>query len=258
MEDGEVYEASEDVNKEECEQGEEEDTRGWYEDGSYIATATACYPQRPSSPDKVATSLWHEFVMKQFRNMRKELHGSTPPVSVSTSNTIVSNVVSNTRSMPHKQDWLDLLYKTSPTVTYLWRMDQHSVLKGMKIMVDLLKVGADTPVEQTRWIYGLLLRCSEVMTPAKVFIVRELGKRALHVQKKKLESSNCLSETRVILPQVVLESDILKANTPEGEEADWNHREEVQSADASLPPTCNLLSATGTNNFRRYISPGSK
>ena len=243
-----MYEASEDVNKEECEQGEEEDTRGWYEDGSYIATATACYPQRPSSPDKVATSLWHEFVMKQFRNMRKELHGSTPPVSVSTSNTIVSNVVSNTRSIPHKQeDWLDLLYKTSPTVTFLWRMDQHTVLKGMKIMVDLLKVGADTPVEQTRWIYGLLLRCSEVMTPDEVFIVRELGKRALHVQKK-LESSNCLSETRVILPQVV-----------EGEEADWNHREGVQSADASPPPTfssCNVLGMD--NETSDDISPAAQ
>lgn len=224
----------------------EDGTRGWYEDGSYIATATACYPQRPSSPNKVAILAWHEFVLEQFRKMRNVLHGN-PPLSVSTTGTLASNVVSSTRPLPHKQeDWLDLLYKTSPTVTYLWKMDQHTVLKGMKIMVDLLKVGADTPVEQTRWIYGLLLRCSEVMTPDEVFIVRELGKRALHVQKR-LEFSNCLSGTRA---QVATpESDHLKAITTEGEEADRNH-----SAEASPPPnisegtSCDLLPAADTDS----------
>lgn len=257
-----MYEASEDVNKEEYEQ--EEDTRGWYEDGSYIATAAACYPQRPSSPNKVAILAWHEFVMEQFRKMRKVLHGNHPPLSIPTPSTIASGMVSNARPLPHKQeDWLDLLFKTSPTVTYLWKMDQHIVLKGMKFMVDLLKVGADTPVEQTRWIYGLLLRCSEVMTPDEVFIVRELGKKALNIQKK-LELSNCLSGTRVLLLQMAIPGgDILKEGTCEEEEVDQDHSEVVQSTDTSPPPTtcegasCNPLPVDEDSGaLQSGIAPG--
>ncbi|RPB24072.1 hypothetical protein L211DRAFT_824569 [Terfezia boudieri ATCC MYA-4762] len=168
-----------------------EDTRGWYEDGTYIATGTASFPQRPPSPQKVALLTWHCSLMSTFRQKRKLLHESSPPPNLSSATE--GNIVSITRPLPQKQDdWIDLIYNTSPTPSFLWKMDQYTVLKAFKVMTDLLKVGTDTTVEQTLWIYGLLLRCSEVMTPDEVYIVRELGKKAIQVQKK-LEMSNCLS-----------------------------------------------------------------
>ncbi|KAF8453899.1 hypothetical protein BDZ91DRAFT_853132 [Kalaharituber pfeilii] len=171
---------------------EAEDTRGWYEDGTYIAAGVASYPQRPPSPTKIPLLTWHASFMTRFRRLRTALH-SSHPLSIGSTSSASNNSVSASRPIPHKQeDWLDLLYNTSPTPTYLWKFDQHTILKGFKINIDLLKVGADTPINQTRWIYAMLLKCSEVMTPEEVCIVRDLGKRAVTIQKK-LEASGCFA-----------------------------------------------------------------
>jgi len=197
-----------------------EDTRGWYEDGTYIATGTASYPQRPPPPQKLALLTWHDSLMSTFRQKRKLLHESSPPPNLSSATQ--GNIVSTSRPLPHKQeDWIDLIYNTSPTPRFLWKMDQYTVLKAFKIMVDLLKVGTDTPVQQTLWIYGLLLRCSEVMTPDDVYIVRELGKKAIQVQKK-LEMSKCLSGSKKTTPdpEAVLKQGELDSNTIAQEEVE--------------------------------------
>lgn len=208
---------------EEAEEAEDygEDTRGWYEDGTYIATGTASYPQRPPSPKKIALLAWHESFMSTFRQLRKVLHGS-PPTFASQSSASQSN------ALPYKQeDWLHLIYNTSPTPSFLWKMDQYTVLKGFKYMVDLLKVGSDTPIEQTQWIYGLLLRCSEVMTPDEVYIVRELGKKAILVQKK-LAMSNCLSGNKKdpSTPITVPEQEVQSMNNTEDNAENGEHGED--------------------------------
>ncbi|KAI5801506.1 hypothetical protein DFH27DRAFT_556998 [Peziza echinospora] len=181
---------------EENEAEEEQDTRGWYVDGTYIGAGIAAFPERPPSPNKLALLAWHESFMANYRRLRALLHDSDNNRRSATSTTKASNAVANDLPLPHRQeDWLDLLHNTSPTPKFLWRMDQHMILKGFKINMDLIKIGTDTPVEQTRWIYGMLLRCSDTMTADEQYIVRDLGKRAIHVQKK-LEKSNCLSEKK--------------------------------------------------------------
>ncbi|KAF8420425.1 hypothetical protein EV426DRAFT_576363 [Tirmania nivea] len=229
IEDGEVYTGvggGEDATEHNFEAEDyEEDTRGWYEDGTYIATGTASYPQRPPSPQKLALFTWHDSLMSTFRQKRKLLHESSPPPSPPSATQ--GNIVPIARPLPHKQeDWIDLIYNTSPTPSFLWKMDQYTVLKAFKIMVELLKVGTDTPVEQTLWIYGLLLRCSEVMTPDEVYIVRELGKKAIQVQKK-LEMSNCLSGNKKVTP--------VPATAPEGELLDSNIVEQDEVEGGEIP-----------------------
>lgn len=229
-----------------------EDTRGWYEDGTYIATGTASYPQRPPSPQKLALFTWHDSLMSTFRQKRKLLHESSPPPNKLSATR--GNIVSITRPLPHKQeDWIELINSTSPTPSFLWKMDQYTVLKAFKVMVDLLKVGTDTPVEQTLWIYGLLLRCSEVMTPDEVYVVRELGKKAIQVQKK-LELSNCLSGNKEITSvpatapaQGVFDSNILeRGEVEDGEIPAANCEPEV---DASKQKESDVgSSSTGTGN----------
>jgi len=229
LEDGEVYTGvggGQDASQHNFEAEDYgEDTRGWYEDGTYIGTGTASYPQRPPSPQKLALFTWHRSLMSTFRQKRKLLHESSPPPNLS--GATQGNIVSIARPLPHKQeDWVDLIYNTSPTPSFLWKMDQYAVLKAFKIMVDLLKVGADTPVEQTLWIYGLLLRCSEVMTPDEVYIVRELGKKAIQVQKK-LDMSDCLSGNKKVTS--------VSITAPEQEVLDTNiEQEEVEDGEISV------------------------
>ena len=176
---------------------EEQDTRGWFEDGTYVATPVASFPLRPPSPHKAALLAWHESFVERFRTLRSLLHGAerqlhSQPLPVSSESTAITN----DHPVPRRQEhWLQMLGDTSPTPLYLWTMDLELVLKGLKIVVGLLKIGTDTPLELTRWIFGLLLRCHEVMTRDEVFVLRELGKRAIHIQKK-LEQTHCLDGSK--------------------------------------------------------------
>lgn len=163
------------------------DTRGYYEDGAYVARASLG-PELPSSenggtqgePQEAFTRALNARFLKQ----REQLH--LPPEPDALQQLDQKHPI----SFPAKNgkayaEWHKLIRSTAPLPAQVRAMQQEEVLRLIEL-IQKFYLARETEIASTvsAWIWALLARLNDVggMDNDQVWIIRELGRKAVLVQ----------------------------------------------------------------------------
>ena len=169
------------------------DSRGYYEDGAYIAAPTV--PLLSSSPSmgdddmgQDAQAAYYAALLKRFGALRVRVKSTPPRHAVERLDSNHPSHISS--STTDYKNWRWRLRNTNPVPAQLAAMDKPTVLKLLGILgrqrflreeKDAVKIREQRCVAS--WIWSLLAKLPErgELVSEEVGVVRELGKRAVWV-----------------------------------------------------------------------------
>ncbi|KAF2724750.1 hypothetical protein K431DRAFT_336617 [Polychaeton citri CBS 116435] len=167
-----------------------DDTRGFYEDGSYVARPSLGPVLPPNmrqtlDPQEVYTGRLRDRFLAQRAHLR-----CSP-----TAHAIVALEDSRPTSMPSgnakaSEEWTRILQSMPPSPVQLQLMNQQSVVNLLDLIQQrLLRIGSPISGTLSIWIWSLLSRLEDVgvMTNDEVYHVREFGLQSLKVQLSLLD-----------------------------------------------------------------------
>lgn len=166
----------------------EVDTRGFYDDGAYVA-APMLGPEPPSSrhtdsiyPDSNQPNLIPATPQDAFtKRLLTLFHAQRSSIG----QLVESNQASdqNSSNQLGYSSFKRLVHTSSPTPRQLSLLSQQNVLKALHVSPALLKRYRAIHPQFSAWLFGLLCRLngSGTLDSDAVSIVRELGKKAVYV-----------------------------------------------------------------------------
>lgn len=168
----------------------EEDNSSLGEDRGY--TVEDCYiarpvlrPEPPKTKTVAAKEAHTEVLKRRFEAMRMRFRQSHPP-------TVPDNQADNTKPIPQPtvgkesyDECVKLVYNSSPSPSQVQAMDQEDTLAMVElIQSNYFKRGETLAKNTSTWLWALLAKLDDVgtMNNDEVFVLRDLGKRALVIQ----------------------------------------------------------------------------
>ena len=160
------------------------DSRGYFVEDCYIARPVL----RPEAPKKTTVSAkeaYTEALKRRFDTMRTRL-GDVPPAGGQMAQTDSNKPVLRPNGGKRAYaDCVDTVQKSSPSLSQLQALDQEDTLSMLElIQKSYFKRGETLGQHTSAWIWALLAKLGDVgmMNNDEVFVLRDLGKRALVVQ----------------------------------------------------------------------------
>ncbi|QGI60473.1 hypothetical protein CEK27_004444 [Fusarium fujikuroi] len=173
------------------------DSRGWYEDGAYMAMPDNAaedegyeggeYPddyEDESYEEAALNEAYFASVMDQYLRLRSILHADLPPNAVSR----VVKARLKTDAPAENQSaaiatWSRLLRETDPHPLQVALMSKDTTLRILRILLGgkFLRQGYTLPERTSRWIWALLARMPDKgeLNYAEIGWIRDLGRRAV-------------------------------------------------------------------------------
>ncbi|KAF4959988.1 hypothetical protein FGADI_1262 [Fusarium gaditjirri] len=173
------------------------DSRGWYEDGAYMAMPDNAteeddyedgeYPDDyddDCNEEAALNESYFSSVMDQYLRLRSVLHADLPPNAVSR----VVKAQLKTDAPAENQSaviatWSRLLRETDPRPLQVALMSKDTTLRILRILLGgkFLRQGYTLPERTSRWIWALLARMPDKgeLNYAEIGWIRDLGRRAV-------------------------------------------------------------------------------
>jgi hypothetical protein len=150
---------------------EEEDADYIFSESTYVSLHRAPPPPEPPA--------YHVPLITRFRTFRDKIHASPPRKAAAT-------------PFPRWNDprlWRKFVGSTMPQMQWVWGMQQWEVIRLIKEFASWMKWRArvrnaarrGVPKGWPVWIWGLLVKCENVMSAEEVAVIRDLGKAALEL-----------------------------------------------------------------------------
>ncbi|KAF4972114.1 hypothetical protein FSARC_1254 [Fusarium sarcochroum] len=173
------------------------DTRGWYEDGAYMAlpdnwTGEGDYEEGETPEDRdddydeevAIHEAYFASIMDQYLHLRTILH--TEPPSNARSRLAPAQIKSVTPSDNQASviaTWSRLLRDTDPHSLQVALMSKDTTLRILRVLLGgkFLRRGYTLPERTSRWIWALLARLPDKgeLNYAEIGWIRDLGRRAV-------------------------------------------------------------------------------
>ncbi|QPC79740.1 hypothetical protein HYE68_010492 [Fusarium pseudograminearum] len=173
------------------------DSRGWYEDGAYMAMPDNAddegnykegeYPEGDDDDYDEEVAIHEAYfasVMDQYHHLRTILHANPPQNARSR----LAKAQLNTEASADNQTsviatWSRLLRDTDPHPLQIAHMSKDTTLRILRIMLGgkFLRRGYTLPERTSRWIWALLARLPDrgELNYAEIGWIRDLGRRAV-------------------------------------------------------------------------------
>ncbi|UNI13663.1 hypothetical protein JDV02_000385 [Purpureocillium takamizusanense] len=163
-------------------------TRGWYEDGAYIAQATSDGSDHSGDEEDPASELhqaYYESILARYRQIRSILH-SEPPAGAARrrlpSGRPTTAAPLDGKSTTHKT-WSAALRNTDPHPLQLALLSKDSVIRVLRVLLGgrFLRLGYTLSERTSQWVWALLARLPEPweLDHTEIGWVRDLGRRAI-------------------------------------------------------------------------------
>lgn len=160
------------------------DSRGYIVEDCYIARPVL-RPEPPKKETVTAKEAYTEMLKRRFEAMRLRFRDpqlSTKPETQVDSNKPLPQPNGGTEEYTN---CVELVQNSSPSPTQLQALDQEDTLAMLElIQTNYFKRGETLAKNTSTWLWALLARLDDVgtMNNDEVFVLRDLGKRALVIQ----------------------------------------------------------------------------
>ncbi|KAF5976804.1 hypothetical protein FBULB1_6789 [Fusarium bulbicola] len=173
------------------------DSRGWYEDGAYMAKPDDAaeddnyeggeYPDDyddESYEEAALNEAYFASVMEQYLRLHSILHADLPSHAVSR---VVKARLKTDASAENQSaaiaTWSRLLRETDPHPLQVALMSKDTTIRILRILLGgkFLRQGYTLPERTSRWIWALLARMPDKgeLNYAEIGLIRDLGRRAV-------------------------------------------------------------------------------
>ncbi|TWU71903.1 hypothetical protein ED733_001899 [Metarhizium rileyi] len=166
------------------------DSRGYYDDGAYIAMAAADDDKTRQAADSCGDDemqlheAYSSSIMAQYNRLRQTLHSNPPPDAAKKLSSRYATYAapfgpySNTN-----KTWANIIRNTDPHPLQLALMSKDSVLRVLRVLIGgtFLRRGHTLTERTSHWLWGLLARLPDrgELNHTEIGWVRDLGRRAV-------------------------------------------------------------------------------
>lgn len=216
----------------------------------------SAYPTLASDddPDDFVTYLYPQEaysirLTSLFHRQRRVLH-STPPAAAFAALTEAQFISFPSGSKDAYKDWKRTLTDLDPSPVHLAALETWTVLRVLRLATGMLKRRRNVEQRLSRWVWGLLCRLDDVglLDNDQVFVVRELGKRAVWVLEwvAKMEQQNTEDlddDQRLEDEDAEGQADSKDAETPATDPDEATALEAAKARLLSIPPSISQTSS---------------
>lgn len=160
------------------------DSRGYFAEDCYIARPVL-RPEAPKRTTVSAKEAYTDVLKRRFDTMRTRLRHESLVSGPKTSADNDKPVPQPSSGKKAYGECVDIVQKSSPSLSQLQALDQEDTLRMLELIQKRYFRRGETLGQHTSaWIWALLARLSDVgtMNNDEVFVLRDLGKRALVIQ----------------------------------------------------------------------------
>ena len=160
------------------------DSRGYFVEDCYIARPVL-RPEAPKKTTVTAKEAYTEVLKRRFDTMRTRLRDESTAGVRATETDSTKPVLRPNGGKKAYAECVSYVQKSSPTLSQLQALDQEDTLSMLELIhKSYFKRGETLGQYTSAWIWALLARLGDVgtMNNDEVFVLRDLGKRALVIQ----------------------------------------------------------------------------
>lgn len=161
------------------------DTRGWLSDGAYVARPVIGAVMPDSAKTRIKPQEAYTASLKQrFIADRAKLH-ATPDLEAFKALKKTQRTIAHDLGSKYRSEWCKTMSSVPPATAQVQSMDSTTVDTLLNLVKRrLLRRNRNIKVVTGAWIWSLLARLEDVgtMSNDEVYVLRELGKRAVLVQ----------------------------------------------------------------------------
>ena len=195
------------------------DSRGYYVEDCYIARPVL-RPEAPKKSKISAKDAYTEVLKRRFSAMRARLRteplvGETKPQSDTR-----KPIPRPNGGKKAYEECVEMVHNMAPSPAQLQALDQEDTLSMLElIQKHCFKRGETLRPSTSAWIWALLAKLDDVgtMNNDEVFVLRDLGKRALVIQISFNDAAMAAQLEEISRAEAAWESDEANASQPEGQ-----------------------------------------
>ncbi|KAJ6446952.1 v-snare [Purpureocillium lavendulum] len=225
-------------------------SKGWYEDGAYIAQAESDGDDLASSSDEESSErdlhlAYFASILARYRRLRSILHAETPPGAerrISAARPTSAGPLDG-KSATYKT-WSTALRNTDPHPLQLALMSKDSVIRVLRVLLGgrFLRLGYTLTERTSQWVWALLARLPDPweLDHTDISWVRDLGRRAILLGRSLAEMAamrDDLEEGRLGIHEVVDRSSSVEFGTDAYDCHGVGSTERSAGSEASGDPT---------------------
>ncbi|KAH0593731.1 hypothetical protein MHUMG1_08482 [Metarhizium humberi] len=180
--------------------GAVDDSRGYYDDGAYIAM-----PQHDDEDEKAGQAAhgcgdderelheaYFSSVMARYTHLRQLLHTTPPPDAAKRlSSTKETYAAPFGRDSTTNKTWANIMRNTDPHPLQLALMSKETVIRILRVLIGgtFLRRGHTLSERTSQWLWGLLARLPDrgELNHTEIGWVRDLGRRAVLLSRSLAE-----------------------------------------------------------------------
>jgi hypothetical protein len=209
------------------------DSRGYYVEDCYIARPVL-RPEAPKKSKISAKDAYTEVLKRRFSAMRARLRTEPPVGETETQPDTRKPVPQPNGGKKAYEECVEMVHNMAPSPAQLQALDQEDTLSMLElIQKHCFKRGETLRPSTSAWIWALLAKLDDVgtMNNDEVFVLRDLGKRALVIQISFNNAAMAAQLEEISRAEAAWESD--EANTSQHE----GQNTEATAADAAKTDT---------------------
>lgn len=167
------------------------DTRGWYEDGAYMARPDPEQidydededPDDDYVTDKAVHEAYFTSLLNQYHHLRNTVRAQPPPRATLPPGTPTYAAAGDRDARSTTRLWSGVLRKSDPHPLQISRLSKDSVLRILRIILGGKFLRQGYPIEErtSRWLWALLARMPDrgELDYTEIGWIRDLGRRAV-------------------------------------------------------------------------------
>lgn len=166
------------------------DSRGWYEDGAYIAMPDedeglgSHGDQGDCVHERELQEAYFSSIVERYTAMRQKLHRTVPPgSSKQLQSSQATTAAAFGRNSSTVKQWSGLLRNTDPHPLQVALMSKDTVLRILRVMLGgkFLRRGQPLSERTSHWLWALLARLPDEgeLNYSEIGWIRDLGRRAV-------------------------------------------------------------------------------
>lgn len=160
------------------------DSRGYYDDGAYIALPEDEDADASNDDEKELHEAYFASILRRYNRLRKILHSTPPPDAAKRlSSSQATYAAPFGRNSGTNKTWANIMRNTDPHPLQLALMSKESVIRILRVLIGgtLLQRGHTLSERTSQWLWGLLARLPDrgELNHTEIGWIRDLGRRAV-------------------------------------------------------------------------------